>query len=146
MADPLHHAESSVRKWGGTVEDYIAIHAWFDASKQSWADPRHRAMRHHAEGIVWMMETFARAGHDGEGNPVEVPALTNSAGRDVPLRYIGEQHVLEDLGCIPTMKDWLEDLPTTKRWMRSGARRLEREFRAGSYEPTDIPSEGEPST
>ena len=34
MAHPYHHALSSVRKWGGTVEDYLPIHSWFDASKQ----------------------------------------------------------------------------------------------------------------
>ena len=30
MAHPYHHALSSVKKWGGTVDDYQAIHAWFD--------------------------------------------------------------------------------------------------------------------
>ena len=48
MAHPYHHALSSVRKWGGCVEDYQAIHDWFDASKQITADFRHRALRHHA--------------------------------------------------------------------------------------------------
>ena len=27
MAHPYHHALSSVRKWGGQVDDYIRIHA-----------------------------------------------------------------------------------------------------------------------
>jgi hypothetical protein len=30
MAHPYHHALSSVKKWGGTVEDYLAVHSWFD--------------------------------------------------------------------------------------------------------------------
>lgn len=30
MAHPYHHALSSVKKWGGTVEDFMALHAWFD--------------------------------------------------------------------------------------------------------------------
>src|SRR5438067_1962367 len=33
MAHPYHHALSSVRKWGGRVEDYLPVHHWFDASK-----------------------------------------------------------------------------------------------------------------
>jgi hypothetical protein len=33
MAHPYHHALSSVKKWGGTVDDFMAVHAWFDASK-----------------------------------------------------------------------------------------------------------------
>ena len=51
MAHPYHHALSSVKKWGGTVEDYLACHEFFDASKLILADFRHRALRHHAEGI-----------------------------------------------------------------------------------------------
>ena len=47
MAHPYHHALSSVRKWGGSVEDYLTIHAWFDGSKEITADFRHRALRHH---------------------------------------------------------------------------------------------------
>ena len=33
---PLHHAESSVRKWGGEVKDYLAIHEWFDGSDRGY--------------------------------------------------------------------------------------------------------------
>ena len=51
MAHPYHHALSSVKRWGGTVEDYQAIHAWYDSSKAHSADFRHRAMFHHAAGI-----------------------------------------------------------------------------------------------
>ena len=51
MAHSYHHAVSSARKWGGAAEDYLAIHTWFDRSKEIVADFRHRALRHHAEGI-----------------------------------------------------------------------------------------------
>ena len=30
MAHPYHHALSSVKKWGGVVEDYIELHSWLD--------------------------------------------------------------------------------------------------------------------
>src|SRR5205809_5609028 len=43
MAHPYHHSLSSVRRWGGAVEDYLAIHSWFDASKLITADFRHRS-------------------------------------------------------------------------------------------------------
>src|SRR3546814_8138957 len=49
MAHCYYHALSSVRKWGGTVDDYLPLHQWFDQSKAILADPRHRALRHHAE-------------------------------------------------------------------------------------------------
>jgi hypothetical protein len=103
MAHPYHHARSSVKKHGGVVEDYLAIHSWFDESKKYIADVRHRALRHHAEGIFQCEEKFG-------------VYITNSDGRDVPVRIIGEQHVQEDLGRIPSLNDWLAELPL-KSWM-----------------------------
>ena len=46
MAHCYYHALSSVRKWGGTPDDYLPLHQWFDQSKAILADPRHRALRH----------------------------------------------------------------------------------------------------
>jgi lipopolysaccharide biosynthesis regulator YciM len=51
MGHPYHHALSSVKKWGGTADDYLPLHQWFDESKAISADFRHRALRHHAENI-----------------------------------------------------------------------------------------------
>lgn len=103
MAHPLEHAKNSVKKWGGMAEDYLPVHNWFDESKSYLADFRHRAMRHHAEGI-FMAERFFGT------------AITNSDGKQVPVRYIGEQHVKEDLGRIPTVSDWLRRI-APERWM-----------------------------
>ena len=30
MAHPYHHALSSAKKWGGTAEDFLNLHTWFD--------------------------------------------------------------------------------------------------------------------
>ena len=95
MAHPFHHALSSVKKWGGTAEDFLSLHQWLDESKMLTADFRHRALRHHAEGI-FMLERFFG------------PAITISTGRAVPVRLIGEQHVREDLGFIPSFADWVQ--------------------------------------
>ena len=35
------------------------------------------------------------------------PTLTISSGRVVPVRLIGEQHVIEDLGYVPSFADWV---------------------------------------
>ena len=94
VAHPYHHSLSSVRKWGGIPEDYQALHDWFDESKMLTADFRHRALRHHAEGIFMLQRLF---GH----------TITVSTGRVVPVRLIGEQHVREDLGFIPSFADWV---------------------------------------
>lgn len=93
MAHPHHHALSSVKKWGGQVSDYLALHEFFDASKAHVADFRHRALRHHSLGIFQLEEAFGKT-------------ITLSTGRVIPTRWVGEQHVLEDLGRIPTWADW----------------------------------------
>ena len=109
MAHPYHHALSSVKKHGGDVDDYVAIHSWFDESKAHMGDFRHRALRHHAEGIFLCESIFGTT-------------ITNSNGKEVPVRFIGEQHVIEDLGTIPTVKDWLENLAPQAWMMRQGVK------------------------
>lgn len=106
MAHCYYHALSSVRKWGGNLEDYLPLHQWFDQSKAILADPRHRALRHHAEGI-FMLETLFGA------------TIVNADGRAVPVRLVGEQHVREDLGSIPSFADWAR-LITPQAWMLRG--------------------------
>ena len=34
------------------------------------------------------------------------PTLTLSTGRVIPTRWVGEQHVREDLGRVPSFLDW----------------------------------------
>lgn len=97
MAHPLRHAESSARKFGGRPDDYLAIHRWFDESKAYFPDFRHRALYHHTAGIFLAERVFG-------------VSLTNSDDRVVPIRYLGQQHVMEDLGRIPTLQDWLVNL------------------------------------
>jgi hypothetical protein len=103
MAHPYHHSLSSVKKWGGNVADYQRIHDWFDASKAIIADFRHRALRHHVEGI-FMAETIF--GH----------TRTLSTLRVIPTRWVGEQHVREDLGFIPSFADWVKAI-RPEPWM-----------------------------
>ncbi len=109
MAHPLHHAQSSARKYGGQPTDYLVLHEWFDQSKAFHADFRHRALRHHAEGIFMAEKIFG-------------VAITNSAGKEIPVRFIGEQHVKEDLGFIPAASDWLKCI-RPRPWMTTNARK-----------------------
>jgi hypothetical protein len=103
MAHPYHHAVRSSKLFGGRPEDYLAVHSWFDESKAHLPDLRHRALRHHSEGI-FLCERLLGV------------TIKNSDGRDVPVRLIGEQHVKDDLGWIPTVKDWLSNLKL-EPWM-----------------------------
>jgi len=97
MSHPLNHAQTSARKFGGKAEDYLAIHNWFDESKAFFPDFRHRALRHHAEGIFLCEKIYG-------------VSIVNSGGARVPVRYIAEQHIKEDLGRIPTAQDWLSQI------------------------------------
>lgn len=111
MSKPWKHALSSAKKFGGKPEDYIKIHDWFDSTKQCLADVRHRAILHSAFGIFLAEQVF---GHN----------ITNSENKVISVRDIGEQHVLEDLGTIPTMQDWLAGL-SIQPWMSRPDKRVE---------------------
>jgi hypothetical protein len=105
---PWHHAVSSARKHGGQAEDYLPLHDWFDASKEYMADFRHRAMRHHAQGIFEAERVFGST-------------ITNSEGKQIPTRILGEQHVREDCGRIPSIQDWFGAIKGEK-WMFSAVK------------------------
>jgi hypothetical protein len=94
---------SSVDKWGGTAEDYLPIHSWLDASKEFMADSRHRALRHHSQGVFEAERVFG-------------VTITLQSGRVVPVRAVAEQHVREDIGWIPTLADWLSRIERAT-WM-----------------------------
>ena len=86
------------------------IHDGFDESKKITADFRHRALRYHAEGIFMAKTIFGRT-------------VTLSTGPVVPTRLIGEQHVQEDLGFIPSFAGWVKAI-RPEPWMgRSRVRR-----------------------
>lgn len=104
---PLHHAKSSVKKYGGKVEDYLPIHSWFDESKAFHASFRHRALRHHSEGIFMAERIFG-------------VAIRNADGKEIPVRFIGEQHIQEDCGFIPSVSDWLKNIKAEPWMLRVG--------------------------
>lgn len=111
MSKPFVHAISSARKFGGKPEDYQHIHDWFDATKAIIPDNRHRALRHHAEGIFMAEKLFG----DAEG--CITVTLENGKTKKVSVRDVGEQHCLEDFhGFIPTAADYLIEMES-QPWM-----------------------------
>lgn len=104
---PAEHARTSARIWGGLPEDYLHVHQWLDATKEHVADFRHRALRHHSAGIFEAEKLFG-------------VSFVNSAGKQVHVRYVAEQHVKEDCGGkIPTVADWLRNI-IPEPWMSKG--------------------------
>ena len=107
MSHPNLHAKSSAKKFGGKPEDYIHLHEWMDSTKSWFGDSLHRMYRHHSEGIFEMEQRFGSE-------------FTNSDGKIVYTRYVGEQHVKEDCNnYLPSAKEWVTNILENKRpqWM-----------------------------
>jgi hypothetical protein len=109
MMKPYIHAKNSVKKYGGKPEDYMAIHDFFDSSKIAYAGIQHRAILHNTFGIFLVEKVFGST-------------ITNSDGKVVSVRDIAEDHVVQDLGFIPTVEDWVSQIQLTD-WMIGGHRK-----------------------
>lgn len=94
---PYLHSRNSVKKWGGREEDYQPIHDFIDSSKAHVPDVRHRAILHSSFGIYITEQVFGTF-------------ITNSDGKKVQVRDIAEAHVIEDLGKIPTVEEYLRHI------------------------------------
>jgi len=95
---PYMHGKVSVKKFGGEIADYQAIHDFIDSSKAHFPDMRHRALLHSSFGIYLVEQVFGTC-------------IKNSDGKRVQVRDIAEQHVIDDLGRIPTVQDYLAGMP-----------------------------------
>lgn len=95
---PYIHSQLHAKKFGGKPEDYQKINDWFDQSKAHVPDLRHRTVLHNSLGIFICEQVFGTN-------------IKNSDGKLVSVRDIGEQHVLDDLGFIPTLQDCLIGTP-----------------------------------
>jgi hypothetical protein len=109
MSKPIYHAESSARRHGGKMEDYLEIHNFMDCSKGAMPDNRHRALTHNSWFISNVIERVFGF------------YVVNSNGKKVSTRQIAEEHVLEDFGgqFIPTAQDYIENMEIMP-WMNSG--------------------------
>lgn len=108
MGHAFDHAMSSVKRFGGKPEDYVKIHEWFDEPKGWCCDFRSRMVRHHAEGIHEAVKIFGIV-------------ITNSNGEKIPVSLIGEYHVMEDCGRIPSFVDWVKGI-IPEPWMNTPKR------------------------
>lgn len=121
MAKPLIHAKSSARKFGGIWQDYIEIHNLLDSSKAAIPSSIHRALTHNS----WFI------GPNGILEKIFGVSLINSDNKEISVREIGEQHILEDFAgkFIPTVQDYLSNIKI-EEWMVRGHGRLPESIRA----------------
>ncbi len=75
------------------------------------AEASHRCVFHSAFGVFLIEDIFGRT-------------LMNSEGIEVSVRDVAEQHVVEDLGFIPSLTDWLHEM-TIHPWMIGPHRKMD---------------------
>jgi hypothetical protein len=105
---PLLHANISRKQHGGNIDDYLPIHNFIDSTKAAMPDVRHRAILHSAFGCFLVEQVFGTY-------------ITNSDGKKVSTRDIAEEHIIQDLGFIPTLEKYLNNMQL-QQWM-SGTER-----------------------
>lgn len=97
------HARVHAKKYGGVPDDYVDIDDFIDSSKQAVADVRHRAILHSAFGCFIVERVFGRT-------------RVNSSGKTYSPRDVAEDHIQQDLGFIPSMEQYLNNMEIQK-WM-----------------------------
>lgn len=107
---PIHHALVSARLFGGTPQDYVALHTAYDMSKAALPDMRHRAALHsvdHGAAVMGMAFPHQIAG--------------------VSLDKLCTQHVNDDQGFDVKLDTWLDEceVPTFARIRRKPIGSLE---------------------
>jgi hypothetical protein len=118
MPHPLQHAESSTKKFGGKPEDYLPIHNWFDESKAFFADFRHRALRHHAEGIFLAEKLFGVAIVKSDGKKFQCAMWESNMSAKIlaafPQHRIGCHRLSRSAGCMAS--GWTKKVAQARRF------------------------------
>jgi hypothetical protein len=130
---PWIHCQNSVRRHGGAPSDYQLIHNFLDSSKAHHADMRHRAIFHNSMGpyvaelifgiphqeLDAAAERFSWSEEEkrmvlyliGLSKTSQVTSFKNSDNKTIQIRDIAEDHIMEDLGRIPSVSEYLDLLP-----------------------------------
>lgn len=111
MANPMVHSRSSVKRWGGKVEDYLAIHKLLDSPKATMNNNTSRMLTHNtwfAYEVVPLIFGYN---------------IINSDGRSVDVVDIAMLHIAEDFRhkFIPTPQDYLQHMQV-QPWMNNGVK------------------------
>jgi hypothetical protein len=114
MANPEIHSKSSVKRWGGVIEDYIAIHELIDSPKATMNNNSSRALTHN----TWFAYTIIPKvfGYN----------ITNSSGKSVDTIDIAMLHIAEDfrMKFVPTPQDYLKHMQV-QPWFNNGVKDIE---------------------
>ena len=111
MANPLIHSKSSVKRWGGKVEDYLPIHQLIDSPKSAMNNNTARTLTHNTWFAYEIIPKIF--GYN----------ITNSDGKSVDTVDIAMLHISEDFRnrFVPTPQDYLKHM-TVQSWMNNGVK------------------------
>lgn len=99
---PLDHARNSARRYGGDPFMFLDVHEFLDQTKAAHPDMRHRAILHNTMGPFLAAQIFGRT-------------LTIE-GRLVDVRQVCEDHIIEDLGRLPAVSEFLNLIPESEMY------------------------------
>lgn len=102
--NPYKHAQISVKRWGGQIEDYLPIHKLIDCTKEVCSDNRHRILHTH-----WGINRVII--------PIVGDTIINSDGKVVVIKDLCERdHILPDYKnkFIPTLADFVDAIDETQ--------------------------------
>ena len=111
MANPMIHSKSSVKRWGGKVEDYLPIHILLDSPKAAMNNNTGRTLTHNTWFAYEIIPKIF--GYN----------IVNSDGRSVDTVDIAMLHISEDFNhkFIPTPQDYLKHM-AVQPWMNNGVK------------------------
>ena len=114
MASPLIHSKSSVKRWGGKVEDYLPLHELIDSPKATMNNNSVRVLTHNTWFAYQIMPKIF--GYN----------IINSDGRSVDVVDISMLHIAEDfrMKFVPTPQDYLQHLQV-QAWFNNGVKELD---------------------
>lgn len=114
MSNPLIHSRSSVKRWGGKVEDYLPIHELIDSPKAAMNNNSARLLTHN----TWFAYTIIPKifGYN----------IVNSDGKSIDTVDIAMLHIAEDfrMKFVPTPQDYLKHLQV-QSWMNNGVKPID---------------------
>jgi hypothetical protein len=111
MANPMVHSRSSMKRWGGVVEDYLAIHKLLDSPKATMNNNTSRMLTHNTWFAYEVIPLIF--GYN----------IINSDGKSVDVVDIAMLHIAEDFRhkFIPTPQDYLQHMQV-QPWMNNGVK------------------------
>ena len=111
MANPMVHSRSSMKRWGGVEEDYLAIHKLLDSPKATMNNNTSRMLTHNTWFAYEVIPLIF--GYN----------IINSDGRSVDVVDIAMLHIAEDFRhkFIPTPQDYLQHMQV-QPWMNNGVK------------------------